>query len=135
MKKITYTLLLKYSATVTNTVNHLLQESLSPVIAGKLFEQWLMNEVRAFLSYRESDTEMYYPRFFNRIRPGPKNGRMPGNRTLSKGQHPHCAMAKVFGKIMERGYRLKNWLFKFKYVKKMTYGGMILPTRLFCSQQ
>lgn len=50
---------------VTNAVNHLLQESLSPVIAGKLFEQWLMNEVRAFLSYRESDTEMYYWRTNN----------------------------------------------------------------------
>lgn len=50
---------------VTNAVNRLLQESLSPVVAGKLFEQWLINEVRAYLTYQESVVEMYYWRTNN----------------------------------------------------------------------
>lgn len=50
---------------VTNAVNQLLNDELSPVVAGKLFEQWLVNEVRAYLSYTESDVRMYYWRTNN----------------------------------------------------------------------
>lgn len=50
---------------VVNSINHLLKDELSPVVTGKLFEQWVVNEIKAYLSYTCSDLEMFYWRTNN----------------------------------------------------------------------
>lgn len=50
---------------VTNSLNRLLGDELSPVVVGKLFEQWLINEVRARLSYAHSNHSIFYWRTNN----------------------------------------------------------------------
>jgi predicted AAA+ superfamily ATPase len=52
---------------VTNSLNRLLSEEITPLARGKLFEQWLMNEVRAQLSYVQSDWTMHYWRTNNQM--------------------------------------------------------------------
>lgn len=79
---------------VTNAVNHLLQETLSPVVAGKLFEQWLMNEIRAYLTYRESDTKMYYWR---------TNNEAEIDLILARHKQPELAIEFKYKKIVGRG--------------------------------
>lgn len=76
---------------VTNAINHLLQETLSPVVAGKLFEQWLMNEIRAYLVYRESDTKMYYWR---------TNNEAEIDLILAKHKQPEVAIEFKYKKIV-----------------------------------
>lgn len=50
---------------VSNAVNQLLSDTLSPVMSGKLFEQWIINEIRAYLTYTASDVKMFYWRTNN----------------------------------------------------------------------
>lgn len=50
---------------VTNSLNHLLGSELSPVVAGKLFEQWILHEVRARFAYAHSEHELFYWRTNN----------------------------------------------------------------------
>lgn len=52
---------------VTNGLNRLLSDGLSPLVRGKLFEQWMMNEVRTRLSYAQSDWTMHYWRTNNQM--------------------------------------------------------------------
>jgi predicted AAA+ superfamily ATPase len=50
---------------VTNSLNHLLGSELSPVVAGKLFEQWVLHEVRARFAYGHSEHGLFYWRTNN----------------------------------------------------------------------
>jgi len=50
---------------VTNAVNHLLKDEPGTMVTGKLFEQWLINEIRALVHYEKSDVELFYWRTNN----------------------------------------------------------------------
>lgn len=79
---------------VTNAVNQLLTDTLSPVVAGKLFEQWLINEVRACLSYTESDAKMYYWR---------TNNEAEIDLIIAKRKEPLAAIEFKYKKSVGRG--------------------------------
>lgn len=50
---------------VVNSINRLLKDEISPLVRGRLFEQWLINEIRARLHYEKSENRMYYWRTNN----------------------------------------------------------------------
>lgn len=45
---------------VVNSLNRLLRDEISPLVRGRLFEQWMMNEVRTLLQYLKKDHELFY---------------------------------------------------------------------------
>lgn len=45
---------------VTNSINGMLKERASPLLMGRLFEQWVVNEIRARIHYEQSELEMFY---------------------------------------------------------------------------
>lgn len=45
---------------IQNAINRRLQDPLTPIERGKCFEQWIINEVRALLSYRQSEMDMFF---------------------------------------------------------------------------
>lgn len=45
---------------VVNSLNHLLRDEISRVVRGRLFEQWMMNEIRTQIEYRQKDYQLYY---------------------------------------------------------------------------
>jgi hypothetical protein len=43
-----------------NSIVNNLKDAIHPVQRGKLFEQWIINEVRAYLSYHNIEIQIYY---------------------------------------------------------------------------
>jgi predicted AAA+ superfamily ATPase len=45
---------------VANSINGTLRERPSPLLRGRLFEQWIVNEIRAHIHYEQSEAAMFY---------------------------------------------------------------------------
>ncbi len=45
---------------VTNAIAERLNDPLAPQVAGKLFEQWLINEIKAHIAYSEKERSLYF---------------------------------------------------------------------------
>ncbi|MFH0820482.1 MAG: DUF4143 domain-containing protein [Candidatus Peregrinibacteria bacterium] len=45
---------------VVNSLNRLLKDEAGSLIRGRLFEQWIVNEIRYRIQYRQSDYELFY---------------------------------------------------------------------------
>ncbi|MBI5412553.1 ATP-binding protein [Candidatus Peregrinibacteria bacterium] len=43
-----------------NSLNHLLRDEISRVVRGRLFEQWIINEVRTQIQYGQKEYQLYY---------------------------------------------------------------------------
>jgi predicted AAA+ superfamily ATPase len=69
---------------ILNSIVNNLKDSIHPVQRGKLFEQWIINETRAYLSYHNIEIQMYYWRT--------ERGEFEVDLLLAKGRVPKIAI-------------------------------------------